>query len=134
VKAPVTGTVYDLTRPTSLTDALSTFNSTTSGFGNTFCLRGPEGKRLAARVEHAESGRVLEVWTNQLGLQFYTSFLLDMGTKKGKNGHTYPRHSAFCLETHNYPDAINQPTFPDSVLHEGSTYDHVVWYKFSCKS
>jgi len=137
VKAPVADTVFDLTQPTSLVDALSTFNSSFETFGNYFCLRGPDGKRLAARLEHPPSGRTLEVWTNQPGLVFYSGFALEldmkMGTKKGKDGRTYNRHSALCLETHNYPDAINQPSFPDSVLREGSTYDHIVWYKFSSK-
>lgn len=59
------------------------------------------------RVVHAGSGRVLEVSTTQPGVQFYTSNFLD-GTLKGKGGAAYSKHSAFCLETQNWPDAVNQ--------------------------
>ena len=59
------------------------------------------------RVHHAGSGRVLEVYTTQPGVQFYTGNFLD-GTLKGKSGAVYPKHSGFCLETQNWPDAVNQ--------------------------
>lgn len=56
---------------------------------------------------HSGTGRVLEVSTTQPGVQFYTSNFLD-GTIKAKGGTSYPKHSAFCLETQNWPDAVNQ--------------------------
>lgn len=59
------------------------------------------------RVHHAGSGRVLEVYTTQPGVQFYTGNFLD-GTLKGKSGAVYPKHSGFCLETQSWPDAVNQ--------------------------
>lgn len=59
------------------------------------------------RVRHAGSGRVLEVYTTQPGVQFYTGNFLD-GTLRGKGGAVYPKHSGFCLETQNWPDAVNQ--------------------------
>jgi aldose 1-epimerase len=58
-------------------------------------------------VYHAGSGRVLEVYTTQPGVQFYTGNFLD-GTLKGKSGAVYAKHSGFCLETQNWPDAVNQ--------------------------
>ncbi len=61
---------------------------------------------LFYRVEHQASGRVMDVYTNQPGLQFYTGNYL--GENQGKGGLFYPQHSGFCLETQNYPDAINQ--------------------------
>ncbi|KAK2092366.1 hypothetical protein P7K49_028894 [Saguinus oedipus] len=67
------------------------------------------------RVCHAASGRVLEVYTTQPGVQFYTGNFLD-GTLKGKSGAVYPKHSGFCLETQNWPDAVNQPHFPPVLL------------------
>lgn len=62
---------------------------------------------FAPRVHHAASGRILEVYTTQPGVQFYTGNFLD-GTLKGKSGEVYPKHSGFCLETQNWPDAVNQ--------------------------
>lgn len=59
------------------------------------------------RVVHPGTGRVLEVSTTQPGVQFYTSNFLD-GTLKGKGGAAYSKHSAFCLESQNWPDAVNQ--------------------------
>lgn len=59
------------------------------------------------RVYHPASGRVLEVWTSQPGLQFYTANYLD-GSVLGKGGSAYGKHSSFCLETQNWPDAVNQ--------------------------
>lgn len=60
-----------------------------------------------SRVHHAGSGRVLEVYTTQPGVQFYTGNFLD-GTLTGKSGAVYRKHSGFCLETQNWPDAVNQ--------------------------
>lgn len=59
------------------------------------------------RVRHAASGRVLEVSTTQPGVQFYTGNFLD-GSLQGKGGTTYPKHSGLCLETQNWPNAVNQ--------------------------
>lgn len=60
-----------------------------------------------SRVYHPASGRVLEVWTSQPGVQFYTANYLD-GSLLGKGGSAYGKHSSFCLETQNWPDAVNQ--------------------------
>ena len=60
---------------------------------------------LLFRVEHSKSGRVMEVYTNQPGLQFYTGNFLDIDS--GKNGKSYKKHDAFCMEPQNYPDAPN---------------------------
>ncbi|KAB0381070.1 hypothetical protein FD755_008854 [Muntiacus reevesi] len=81
-------------------------------------------------VYHAGSGRVLEVYTTQPGVQFYTGNFLD-GTLKGKSGAVYPKHSGFCLETQSWPDAVNQPHFPPVLLKPGEEYDHTTWFKFS---
>ena len=68
-----------------------------------------------SRVHHAGSGRVLEVYTTQPGVQFYTGNFLD-GTLKGKSGAVYPKHSGFCLETQSWPDAVNQVSPQASLL------------------
>jgi len=72
---------------------------------------------------------VLEVWTTEPGVQFYTGNFLD-GTK-GKGGIAYTRRSAFCLETQHFPDSPNQPKFPAAMLSPGETYHTSTTYKFS---
>ena len=75
-------------------------------------LRG-DGKSpaFAARVRDPESGRVMEMFTTEPGVQFYTGNFLD-GTLKGKGGVVYKKHQAFCLETQHFPDSVNHPNFP----------------------
>ncbi|KAF5913101.1 hypothetical protein HPG69_009052 [Diceros bicornis minor] len=103
--APVQGTAFDLRKPVELGKHLQKFHI--NGFDHNFCLKGSKEKHFCARVRHAGSGRVLEVYTTQPGVQFYTGNFLD-GTLKGKSGAVYPKHSGFCLETQNWPDAVNQ--------------------------
>uniref|UniRef100_A0A2K6KNM8 Galactose mutarotase n=3 Tax=Colobinae TaxID=9569 RepID=A0A2K6KNM8_RHIBE len=126
--APVQGTAFDLRKPVELGKHLQDFQL--NGFDHNFCLKGSKEKHFCARVHHAASGRVLEVYTTQPGVQFYTGNFLD-GTLKGKNGAVYPKHSGFCLETQNWPDAVNQPHFPPVLLRPGEEYDHTTWFKFS---
>ena len=102
------------------------------GYDHNFVLRPSNGagEFLAARVVEPASGRVLEVWTTQPGVQFYTGNFLD-GKTIGKGGVTYPRRSAFCLETQHFPDSPNQPKFPSVVLNPGERYHTITTYKFS---
>ncbi|KAM6916565.1 galactose mutarotase [Xenentodon cancila] len=103
------------------------------GFDHNFCLSSPQDswtERHAARVCHTASGRVLEVSTSQPGLQFYTANALD-GSITGKDGSRYGKHSAFCLETQNWPDAVNQVSFPDCLLHPGEVYHHITRFTFT---
>jgi aldose 1-epimerase len=102
------------------------------GYDHNFVLRrsvGP-GESLAARVVEPASGRVLEVWTTEPGVQFYTGNFLD-GKTVGKGGATYPKRSAFCLETQHFPDSPNQPKFPSVVLKPGERYHTITTYRFS---
>uniref|UniRef100_A0A2K5IUK5 Galactose mutarotase n=1 Tax=Colobus angolensis palliatus TaxID=336983 RepID=A0A2K5IUK5_COLAP len=126
--ALVQGTAFDLRKPVELGKHLQDFQL--NGFDHNFCLKGSKEKHFCARVHHAASGRVLDVYTTQPGVQFYTGNFLD-GTLKGKNGAVYPKHSGFCLETQNWPDAVNQPHFPPVLLRPGEEYDHTTWFKFS---
>jgi len=87
---------------------------------------------LAARVEEPSTGRVLEVWTDQPGIQLYTGNFLD-GTVVGKGGKTYGKHAAFCLETQHFPDSPNHPDFPTTILEPGQTYRTTTVLKFSAK-
>jgi aldose 1-epimerase len=102
------------------------------GYDHNFCLRGggTDAPRFAARVEDPKSGRVLELWTDQPGVQFYSGNFLD-GTATGKYGRVYRQYDALCLEPQAYPDAPNHPDFPPVRLDPGQTYRHTSRYRFS---
>ena len=87
---------------------------------------------MAARVVEPKSGRVLEVWTQEPGVQFYTGNFLD-GTLKGKGGKVYGKRSGFCLETQHYPDSPNKPGFPSVVLKPGQTHKTSTEFRFSAQ-
>ncbi|HZV60607.1 MAG TPA: aldose epimerase family protein [Candidatus Eremiobacteraceae bacterium] len=85
--------------------------------------------RLVARVREPFSGRLLEVYTSEPGIQFYTGNQLD-GSVRGKNG-KYLRRSGFCLETQHFPDSPNHPEFPSTVLKPGGRFESTTVFKFS---
>ena len=85
---------------------------------------------LDARVTDPTSGRVLEVWSTEPGLQFYSGNFLD-GTITGKGGQVYQFRNAFAMEPQHYPDSPNHDNFPSVVLHPGETYHNTIVYKFS---
>ncbi len=89
-----------------------------------------ESIALAAKVEDPHSGRVLEVLTNQPGIQFYTGNQLD-GSNHGKSGKVYPKNGALCLETQHFPDSPNQSNFPSAVLRPGQKFDRTTIFRFS---
>lgn len=109
----VENTVMDLRKETGLGDAIKATPDNGFGFDNNFCLPGennPEKLQFVGKVVHPSTGRFLEVHSNQPGVQLYTSNKLpEAGGKgiSGKNGSQYFKHAAFCLETQNYPDAVN---------------------------
>jgi len=84
----------------------------------------------AAEVYEPSTGRVLEVFTTEPGIQFYSGNFLD-GTIHGKGNHVYNRRAGFCLETQHFPDSPNHPEFPSAVLREGDRYQSMTAYKFS---
>lgn len=86
----------------------------------------------AARISDPRSGIVLDVFTNEPGIQFYTGNFLD-GTVKGKKGIVYEQRHGLCLETQKYPDSPNKPQWPSAVLRPGETYASTCIYKFSTK-
>ena len=83
---------------------------------------------FACKVVEPKSGRTLEVFTTEPGLQFYTGNFLD-GTNKGKGGAVYSQYQAFCLEDQFFPDSPNQKDFPSITLKPGDTYTHTTVYK-----
>lgn len=104
-----------------------------SGYDHNWVLNGRAGMlRQAAVVYEPTTGRVMEVWTTEPGIQFYTGNFLD-GTLTGKAGKVYPRRSGFCLETQHYPDSPNEPSFPTTTLKKGATYRSTTIYRFSAR-
>ncbi len=88
-----------------------------------------------ARVREPESGRVMEVWTTEPGVQFYCGNFLD-GTNIGKDNAVYHHRNGFCLETQHFPDSINKQGregWPSAVLKPGETYRHHTIYRFSAE-
>lgn len=132
-RASVDGTPMDFTTPQVVGKRIDEdFEALNLGAGYDHCFVLPENSgevQLAARIEDPKSGRVMEVFTDQPGVQFYTSNFLD-GTVIGK-GIKYDKRSAFCLETQLFPDSPNQPEFPSSLLVPGETYKHTLIHKFS---
>ncbi len=103
------------------------------GYDHTWLLDNPDSDlTLAATVYEPGSGRTLETYTTQPGVQFYTGNSLD-GTLTGKGGQTIHRRAGFCLETQHFPDSPNQPAFPSTVLKPGETYAHTTIYKFGVR-
>jgi aldose 1-epimerase len=88
--------------------------------------------RKAASAHDPASGRTMEVFTTEPGLQFYTGNFLD-GKLTGKGGKVYPHRGAFCLEAQKFPDSPNKPTFPTATLEPGQTYKQVTIYAFGMK-
>lgn len=132
-KAPVSGTPMDFTKPivigARINDSFDALKLA-GGYDHAWLLKPGEGVRSAARLKDPKSGRVLEIFTNQPAIQFYGGNVLD-GTVAGKGGVKYAHRTACCLETENFPDAPNQPSFPSAVLRPGETYRHVMIHKFS---
>ncbi len=100
------------------------------GYDHCWVLRPTEGLRLAASLTHPSSGRKMEVFTDQPAIQFYGGNFLD-GTIMGKLGHSYAHRTGLCLETENFPDAPNQPSFPSAILRPGEVYQHKMIHRFT---
>lgn len=138
--APVAGTPMDFSKPTAIGThikadhpQLKFAEPKQGGFDFNWALdtKGDSSK-LAVEVSDPQSGRHLQLFTSEPGVQFYTSNFLD-GTVKGKGGKVYPHWGAFTLETQHYPDSPNQPNFPSTRLDPGQAYTHSVVLKFSAK-
>jgi aldose 1-epimerase len=129
----VAGTPLDFRSPHTIGARIAQIPASIGGYDHNFVLPGG-GKELelAARVYEPKSGRVLEMYTTEPGVQLYTSNFLD-GKLKGKGGAVYNKQQAFCLEAQHFPDSINQPTFPTVILRPGGTYKQTTVYKFSTK-
>jgi aldose 1-epimerase len=102
-----------------------------NGYDHNFNInKSGKGMTFTAKVISPKTGIVMEVYTTEPGVQLYTGNFLD-GSFIGKNGHTYPKRSAFCLETQHYPDSINQPDFPSVILRPNEVFESKTIYQFS---
>lgn len=129
----VKGTPLDFTHPVAIGARIAEMQGNPGGYDHNFVLSAEAGKlKLAARVFAPASGRQMEVWTTEPGVQFYSGNFLD-GTITGKRGVVYGKHSGFCLETQHYPDAVNHPAFPSVILRPHSIYSTQTIYKFSTR-
>ncbi len=126
----VAGSPMDFTKPAAIGAWIAQVEG---GYDHNFVLRNQTGKvALAARAVDPRSGRIMEIFTDQPGIQFYSGNFLD-GTVAGKGGVVYKNHRGFCLEPQHSPDSPNRPNFPSVVLRPGETYKHVMIHKFSAK-
>ena len=129
----VAGTPLDFTKSTVIGSRIDQANAQLKygkGYDHNFVLHHASGQvSLAARVEEPTSGRVMEVSTDQPGIQFYTGNFLD-GTNKGKGGKVYQHRSALCLETQHFPDSPNKPMFPTTVLKPGEHFHATTIFAF----
>jgi aldose 1-epimerase len=129
----VAGTPFDFRTATEIGSRIEQPNEQLKlgkGYDHNFVLdRSGDLSAVAAKVEEPTSGRVLEVYTDQPGVQFYTGNFLD-GTNRGIGG-TYGFRSALCLETQHFPDSPNKPNFPSVVLHPGHRFHATTIYRFT---
>ena len=134
--APVAGTPLDFTKPTKIGDRIKQVPGQPGGYDHNFVVRDggktTEKPVLAAKVSEPSTGRVMEVFTTEPGIQFYSGNFLD-GTVTGKGGVKYAKNQGFCLEAQHYPDSVHQPDFPSTILQPGETYTQTTLYKFSAK-
>jgi aldose 1-epimerase len=128
----VAGSEMDLRVPTPIGKNIDAVQGL--GYDHNYCInQTAEGElTLAAAVTEPESGRTLECWTTEPGLQLYTGNFLD--TVRGKGGSIYNKQYGFCLETQHWPDSPNQPSFPGTELAPGQTYTQTCIYTFGVKA
>ncbi len=129
--AAVKNTPFDFTVPKLIGKEI---DSVKGGYDHNWVLnRKGTGLEKIATLSLASTGRLVEVFTTEPGIQFYSGNFLD-GTLTGcVGGKPYALHGGLCLETQHFPDSPNQPSFPNTILKPGETYTHTTVYKFSVK-
>jgi aldose 1-epimerase len=133
---PVDGTPFDFRKPTAIGARINDPDQQLQygpGYDHNWVINKPMGKLgLQARVYEPATGRAMEVFSTEPGLQFYTGNSLD-GSITGKDGKVYQRRTAFCMEPQHYPDSPNKPMFPTTELKPGETYQNTIIYRFYVK-
>jgi aldose 1-epimerase len=131
--ANVVGTPFDFRALRRIGDRINADNAQlklAKGYDHNFVLKHHgTGVVMAARVREAVSGRTLEVWTSEPGVQFYTGNHLD-GAVLGKHGQAYEPRAGLCLETQHWPDSPNHSNFPSTTLRLGQRYTSTTIYRF----
>src|SRR5213595_3912534 len=134
--APVAGTPFDFRTPTAIGARIAQNDvqlQNGKGYDHNWVLnraRAAEGALvLAARVIEPTTGRTLDVFTTEPGIQFYSGNFLD-GTSTGKDGRVYRHRYGFCLETQHFPDSPNHPNFPSTILRPGREYHSTTVFQF----
>ena len=122
----VKGTPMDFTTPMTIGSRIAQVEG---GYDHNYVLNSGGTLTLAAKVQEPTSGRIMEIHTDQPGVQFYTGNFLD-GSITGKAGKVYKKHYGFCLETQHFPDSPNKPDFPSVVLQPGQKYATMTVHKF----
>jgi aldose 1-epimerase len=135
---PVAGTPFDFRTPIAIGARINETNDEqikfAGGYDDNWVVDHPLGQLdLDARVTEPTTGRVLEIWSTEPGLQFYSGNFLD-GTIIGKEGQLYPHRGAFVMEPQHYPDSPNHDNFPTVVLHPGDTYHNTIIYRFGVET
>lgn len=134
---PVRGGAFDFLEPRPIGDRIRSGErqlQIANGYDHNFVLTGGRGKlKRAARVREPKSGRTMELWTTEPGLQFYSGNYLK-GTFIGKHGRPYGFRAGFCLETQQFPNAINEPAFPSPLLKAGQLHHSTTIMKFHAGS
>jgi aldose 1-epimerase len=126
----VANTPLDFRKPTPIGAHIGEIKDI-GGYDHNFVVNGKMGTlRLAAKVDDPSTGRQMEVWTTEPGMQFYSAIHLDPSIV-GKGGKPYQKYGALCLETQHYPDSPNHPKFPTTVLRPGQKFTSETIYKFS---
>lgn len=135
--APVAGTPLDFTEPKPIGQDINAdhpqLTRVGGGFDHNFVLdrEGQEGLIVAARAEDPNTGRVLEVLTEEPAIQFYSGNFLDGSLSDGERD--FVLHGGFCLEPQHYPDSPNQPDFPSTILEPGEVYETSMSFRFDVK-
>lgn len=123
----VAGSALDFTQPRIIGARIQEVGG---GYDHNYVLADkPRALSLAASVAAPETGRRMEVFTTEPGIQFYCGSHMD-GTIRGKGGKIYPKYAGLCLEAQHFPDSPNQPSFPSTVLNPGERYHQLTVYKF----
>ncbi len=129
--APVKGTPFDFITPHLIGERIKQIPSKPVGYDHNFVLNKKDTSLTkVAEVTDSISGRKLEVFTTQPGLQFYSGNFLD-GSIKTSAGKPINQYAAFCMETQHFPNSPNTPSFPTTILQPGRTYHNITEYKIS---
>jgi aldose 1-epimerase len=130
----VKGTVMDFTTPHVIGERITQVGGKPGGYDHNYVINGGGAGNLVmgAKVKDPKSGRTMEVWTTQPGVQLYTANYLD-GKLTGIGGTKYAMNDALCLETQHFPDSPNHPSFPTTTLKPGEKYHQVTVYKFGAE-